>query len=186
MDNFYEHLYKYKKKPSDYFIQVLIFLATMGVAVTCYFFFAIFLPNIKLYPVFLGRIIGILTIVGAVYFGYKFFMRFDIEYEYTYMTGEIDFDKILSKSTRTRILTAKCETFEEFGEYNNEVREKLKNREFNKLFDFSSNTDAKRYYAVLNHKTFKKTVVIFEPTEEMVTDMKRFMKNVPSVPSWKK
>lgn len=186
MDNFYEHLYKYKKKPMDYVVQVLIFLATMAVAVTCYFFLAIYLPQVKLYGQWVGRFLGIFAIVGAVYFGYKMFMKFDIEYEYTYMIGEIDFDKIMSKSTRTRMLTAKCDTFEEFGEYNNDVREKLKNREFNKLFDFSSNTDAKRYYAILNHREFKKTVIIFEPTEEMITDMKRYMKNVPLEPSWKK
>ena len=178
MDNLFEHLYKYRKKPADYLVQAMIFIATMAVACAGYFLIGMLLPAYGIISVGFGRFLGILVIMGCVYVGYKVFMKFDIEYEYIYFAGEIDFDKILSKTNRSRLLTAKCDTFERFGEYTPEVRQSMKNETFDKLFDFTSNTGAKRYYAVLKHREYKKTVVIFEPTEDMVADMKRFMKNV--------
>lgn len=176
MDNFYEHLYKYHKKPIDVVVQILTFLSTVAISAAAYMVISVVLPKAGFYNTFLGRFLGILAIIGCVYVGYKLFMKFDIEYEYTYMTGVIDFDKILSKSERTRILTAECGTFERFGEYTPEIRKSLLNEEFNRLFDFSSNSGAKRYYAICTHKEHKKIIIIFEPTEEMLTDMKRFMK----------
>ena len=178
MDNLFEHLYKYRKKPIDYLVQALIFVSTLAAATAAFFIIAVLLPRYEVISHFFGTFLGIFGILGCVYVGYKLFMKFDIEYEYTYLAGEIDFDKILSKTTRTRLITAKCDTFERFGEYTPEVRESIKNETFNKLFDFTSNTDATRYYAILNHREFKKTIIIFEPTEEMVSDMKRYMKNV--------
>ncbi len=178
MDNLFEHLYKYRKKPIDYLVQALIFISTLVVATAAFFIVSVLLPGYGVISRFFGTFLGIFCILGCVYLGYKLFMMFDIEYEYTYLAGEIDFDKILSKTTRTRLITAKCDTFERFGEYTAEVRESIKNETFDKLFDFTSNSGAKRYYAVLKHREFNKTIIIFEPTEEMVSDMKRFMKNV--------
>ncbi|MDF2686813.1 MAG: hypothetical protein K0S55_1996, partial [Clostridia bacterium] len=91
MDVLIEQLYKRKKTVNDIVIQALIFFGTILLAMGFYFL-------VLLFNVPFGSFIGMMGIIGFVYFGYKLFMKFDIEYEYIYLNGEIDIDKIISKS----------------------------------------------------------------------------------------
>jgi hypothetical protein len=124
-----------------------------------------------------GSFVGMLGIIGLVYLGYKLFMKYDLEYEYIYLNGEIDIDKIIAKSDRKRIITVKCTDFEKFGIYDANDSQ-IKNIQVDKSFNFSSNTGAKQYYAVLKHREFKKTLIIFEPEERIIADMKNYMRNL--------
>ena len=177
MDNLIEYLYKKKNKIIDYVIQVLIVIASITIATFLFLLFTIILVNAKLINVFLGGMLGLLSVVFCVYYGYKFFLKFNIEYEYIYFAGEIDFDRIYSKTIRDRLVSVKCSKFEKFGEFNDDIKNQLKDEEFNKLFNFSSNTDKTQYYAVFKHPDFKKTIIIFEPPVEMLNDMKKYIRN---------
>ena len=85
MDVFYEQLFKRCKQPVDYMIQALIFLGCVALSGVAYM-----LLSFILFPNFLGRVLGIFAIIGIVYVGYKQFMRFNRESEYSYINGEID------------------------------------------------------------------------------------------------
>jgi hypothetical protein len=168
MDVLIEQLYKRKKTSLDIAVQALIFLSTIILAMGFYFI-ASLLP--------FGSFVGMLGIIGLVYLGYKLFMKYDLEYEYIYLNGEIDIDKIIAKSDRKRIITVKCTDFEKFGIYDANDSQ-IKNIQVDKSFNFSSNTGAKQYYAVLKHREFKKTLIIFEPEERIIADMKNYMRNL--------
>ncbi len=135
-DVFYEQLYSRKKTFKEYGIQALIFIVTIGLSMAVFMFCIASIRNF-------GLMIGTLCIGIIVYFGYKLFMRLDIEYEYIYLNGEIDVDKIICKSERSRLLTVKAANFEQFGEYNAATKEKVDSYPVNKRFDVRSNkTDA--------------------------------------------
>ncbi len=167
-DVFYEQLYARKKTVKEYAIQALIFIVTIGLSMVV---FMLCLAYIKGFGLMMGTIcIGIL-----VYFGYKLFMRLDVEYEYIYLNGEIDVDRIICRSERSRLLTVKAASFEQFGEYNEATKQKVDSYPADKRFDVRSNTSDKLYYAIFNHKEHRKTVLIFEPEERILEDMKKYI-----------
>lgn len=167
-DVFYEQLYARKKTWKEYGAQALIFIVTIGLSMAAFMFCVASIKNF-------GLIMGTLCIGILVYFGYKLFMRLDVEYEYIYLNGEIDVDKIICKSDRSRLLTVKAASFEQFGEYNESTKQKVDSYPADKRFDVRSNTTDKLYYAVFNHKEHKKTVLIFEPDERILEDMKNYI-----------
>jgi hypothetical protein len=167
-DVFYEQLYARKKTFKEYAIQALIFIVTIGLSMAVFMFCIRSIPNF-------GLMIGTLSIGILVYFGYKLFMRLDVEYEYIYLNGEMDVDKIICRSERSRLLTVKAESFEQFGEYNDAAREKVDSYPANKRFDVRSNKGNTLYYAIFNHKEHNKTLLIFEPDERILSDMKRYI-----------
>ena len=178
MDSLYEQLYVRKKDIKIRLYQFLIMAATFIVAGAAFFVFGIFIPAAGFIGASFGRMLGGLAIIGSVYLGYKQFIKLDVEFEYIYLSGEIDFDKIMAKSTRKRLLTVKCDKVERFGEYTDTSKEKFQSEHFDKRFDFRSNTDQKVYFMILKHKEHGKILVLFEPEERILKDMKRFMKNV--------
>ena len=165
-DAFYEQLYARKKTIREYGIQALIFIVTIVLSMISFTFC---ITNIKGF----GLIMGFLCICILVYFGYKLFMKLDVEYEYIYLNGEIDIDKIICRSERSRLITAKAVDFEQFGEYNEATKAKVDGMPVNKRIDVRSNKTDKLYYAVFNHREYKKTLLIFEPEERILEDMKR-------------
>ncbi len=164
-DVFYEQLYARKKTVKEYSIQALIFVITIGLAMASFMLCIAYIQNF-------GFVMGSLCIFIIVYFGYKTFMTLDIEYEYIYLNGEIDVDKIVCKSERSRLVTAKAVNFEQFGEYNEETKAKVDAYSVNKRIDVRSNKTEKLYYAVFNHKEYKKTLLIFEPDDRILEDLK--------------
>lgn len=62
--------------------------------------------------------LGGIACLVIIYLGAKVYMRYKyIEYEYTYMNGEIDIDKIMSQAFRKRIITVNYKHFREYGDY---------------------------------------------------------------------
>ena len=172
MDVFYEQLFKRCKQPVDYMIQALIFLGCVALSGVAYM-----LLSFILFPNFLGRVLGIFAIIGIVYVGYKQFMRFNREFEYSYIKGEFDVYFIYTKSERKRMITFKVRDFEAFGEYSSDIKERYKNQKFDKRFDFSSHSkisENKVCFAVLGHRTFGKVFMIFEPDDRILTDMQKY------------
>ena len=92
MDRVIEKLVKKKRNIKDIGMQILI--ATTGIII-CY------VANI--FMQYLGMI-SMSIIMLAIWFTYKGIMWFNIEYEYTYINGEMDVDKILGKNARRPFL----------------------------------------------------------------------------------
>ena len=88
MDRVVEKLVKKKRNAKDTGMQLLI--ATTGIII-CYV--------ANMFMQYLGMI-SMSIILLAIWFTYKGIMWFNIEYEYTYINGDMDIDKILGKNAR--------------------------------------------------------------------------------------
>ena len=58
-----------------------------------------------------------LIIVGVIYASYKLIMMLSVEFEYIFVNGDLDVDKIVAKASRKRVVSIKCSEVEKFGEY---------------------------------------------------------------------
>lgn len=125
---------------------------------------------------FITGIFGILSLVLLAAFvagDFFLFPSLDLEYEYLYVNGELDIDKIMSKQKRKRVFSGDVSNLEIMAPSNSHELDYCRNRQDIKKLDFSSGKkDQKTYTMVL--KTEKGLqMVIFEPNEVIVKDMKR-------------
>lgn len=169
-DIFYEQLFKRKKRFKDYALQVAIFVIALALSMgVCMGLTAWFKTGQ------LQMLVVTAAIAGIVYVAYKLSIRLDVEFEYIYLNGEMDVDKIISKSDRERMITFKANTFEHFGKYEEE-KQKADSIPVDRRFDFTSHTGENEvYYAVFNHKEYKKVLILFEPNEKILSDMVRYV-----------
>lgn len=166
-DVFYEQLYKKKKGVVGLIAQVGLFVVAMLLAVALFIVFLLYVP--------MGQMIGFLAVVGIAYGAYKLNMFFDIEYEYIYLNGEIDFDKIIAKTSRNRLITVKGKNVDLYGVYDDAAKAKFQNADIQKVFNFDSGNGNKLYYMTTKDKEFGKTLVIFEPEDRIREDFERYI-----------
>ena len=92
MNDYYtEQLVKQKTKMSSIMVKAALIAAT---AVSI--FIALMFPLAMILPV-------IMVVVDVV-----IFKRFDLEFEYLYVNGDLDIDKIMAKQKRKRVFDNKC------------------------------------------------------------------------------
>ena len=99
-----------------------------------------------------------------------------VEYEYIYLNGEIDFDKIIAKTTRTRLITVNAQNVDLYGVYDDKAKIKFQNSDVKKVFNFDSGNGNELYYMTTNNKEFGKTLIVFEPEDRIRED---FEKRIP-------
>lgn len=153
MDNFRECLVRKRNTSSDT-------LKRAGIGVLCALLAAaavLFIP-LYLFPFNLAAAIAIF------YGGYYFMSATNVEYEYILTNDEIDFDKIIAKRKRKRLVTAKISTFENFGTLK-EAPAISDDYTTVKADDCSGENE---YFCDFKHASFGNVRVIFTPDEEMV------------------
>ncbi len=154
MDVFKEQLLKIKKSPAEYLLIAVIFIVAV-LACTLLFLMS------GQYPFF------ILLIVAVFYGTAKLLSMFSIEYEYIVTNTVIDVDKIMSKSTRKRIISFEGKDIlrtEKVGETLpvTDAAEKY----------ICCNKDDKNAYWVLVSKNGKKILIMMAPNEKMIEAIK--------------
>lgn len=154
MSELYSEWIVKKKAPSwGFAVKVLLIILTVLIAV-----FAMVIPLLFIVAIALG------------YLTYRLSLNWNLEYEYTYVNGELDIDKIMAKSRRKRCAVLSMEQTEIVAP---EGAHQLDNYNSTpcKTMDFSSGVaENKKYimYATYNNEMVK---VIFEPNERMINDM---------------
>ena len=111
------------------------------------------------------------VILGIV--GYYFlFPMLDLEYEYLYVGGDIDIDKIMSKRKRKRVGSWSKDNLEILAPTgSDQLASYLKS---GKVKDYSSgNPDVKTWTAVYGTES-SADIVIMELTDEIVQDLRRY------------
>lgn len=104
--------------------------------------------------------------------------RLNVEYEYIFTNGDVDFDVIYGRTRRKRLLSADCRNFEIMAPVKEDYRRELESQNIAKRWDFSSSMRAERqYFAIFNDKTGKRTLVVFEPSDRMRDAMKTYLRN---------
>ncbi|MBQ3942745.1 MAG: hypothetical protein II669_00320, partial [Elusimicrobia bacterium] len=95
MDTFFEQIVPVKKTANQIFAVIGIWLLAVLISILAVFLLGLdILATITLFIIF-----------GAFYGAYKLSGRFNLEYEYILTNGTFDVDKIMSKSSRKRLLT---------------------------------------------------------------------------------
>lgn len=102
------------------------------------------------------------------------FPRFNVEWEYQYVNGEIDVDRILSKAKRKRIATYDIANAEILAPARSHQLDHYNSNPRLKVLDYTS-CDPERerlVYAMIVSKEGQLTKILFEPSEQMVKDLR--------------
>lgn len=152
---FVEQLIKQKALPQTRMIKIAIW----GAAV----FLFVNLTMLSLYLGQIGGILAVASLVGAWYLS----ALFNLEYEYIYLNGEIDFDKIMGQRKRKRIFTIRVSSFNDYGKYS----QGFDLSPFAVKYNFAENLCENDYYITFTNKESKNCVLFFSPNEKLVTEL---------------
>lgn len=120
----------------------------------------------------------------VVWFGFIFLILFGVafyalnlmgskEYEYIFVAGELDIDRILGAQNRKRKCKLSMDDMELIAPWNASELAGFKGKPGMKITDYSSQTDPAKTYGIVCHKEGETKLIIFEPNEKMIQEMKR-------------
>ena len=97
----------------------------------------------------------------------------DLEYEYLYVNGELDIDKIMSKQKRKRVGSYDMKKVELVAPRKSHELDSFRNRKDLKVHDYSSmEENAKTFGMVINGEKGME-LIYFDPNEAILKDMQR-------------
>lgn len=169
-DVFVEHMVR--QRPTGKLIAQKMLLAMAAVVVAV-------LPMIIsiLFPVDLMSLLP-MTLIGAGWGLLILFRRMNLEFEYIVTNGEMDVDKIMGRTTRKRLLTVDCRTFDILAPYKEEYRNEFTSQTIANRIDVSSHPQAPgRWFAVFHAKDGVRTLLIFEPNEKILDAFRIFIRS---------
>lgn len=167
MDIFVEQIVKKETSGKDWALRVLIGIGIGVLSAVSLFIFFFMLPI---------PMAGLLLVCGICFGGYHLMTGLDCEYEYIVTNGEIDFDKIVAKRKRSRLITAKVSTFEAFGEYTENTPAPGSGVTIVSAVGINEfGGDTKPYYADFRHASAGNVRVIFTPEEKVIDAIVPFL-----------
>ena len=99
--------------------------------------------------------------------------KFDVEYEYLYVNGELDIDAIYSKQKRKRVGTYDMAELEILAPEKSHALDSYMNNKSIKMKDFSSgNPQAKSYILIMNSDSERQSVKV-EIDDTIIQDIRR-------------
>lgn len=101
------------------------------------------------------------------------FPRFDLEYEYLYVNGDIDVDKIMSKQKRKHCASYSLENLEMMAPTGSHALDSCKNSAGIQVRDFTSLQPGTPSYTLVFNREGRKELVKLELDETVVQDMRR-------------
>ena len=156
-DLYIELLVKKKKTSTDTLLKVLMIGATV----------IFVLGGILFNPIIL-----LLAVVMGVVDYFKL-PSLDLEYEYLYVNGELDIDKIMSKQKRKRVGSYDMKKVEIVAPKNSHELDSFKNKKDLKLKDYTSlDPHAKCYILVFNKEKGQEMIKV-ELDESILNDLRR-------------
>ncbi|SDG94611.1 DUF6106 family protein [Marvinbryantia formatexigens] len=120
--------------------------------------------------------LGIFAFIAAVVLvivDFIFIPTFDVEFEYLYVNGELDIDKIMSKQKRKRVYSADVKNLEIMAPTKSHALDAYNRRQDLKTLDFSSRDEQNQSYTMIIKGEKGLERVLFEPNEVILKDMKR-------------
>lgn len=153
-DSYVEWLVAKKSKPTD------ILIKGVAIGLTA----VLFLIGLVAFPFFLAGIAGAVLC-------YLFLPYLSLEYEYLYVSKELQIDKIMSKTKRKKAAEYSLDKMEIFAREGSFQLDEFKNRQMTTKDYTSGEKDAVRYIMVINDGNECKRICL-EPNEEMVNAIK--------------
>ena len=117
--------------------------------------------------------LSIILIIAFAVADYFVLPTLELEYEYLYVNGEIDIDKIMSKQKRKRVFSGDVASLELLAPSQSHELDHYRTRTDIKKNDFSSGKKDAKTYTMILKKDQGMEMVTFEPGEVMLKDMKR-------------
>lgn len=118
----------------------------------------------------LGFLVCFILAVAVGCLTYWLSLRWKLEYEYTYVKGELDIDKIMAKSRRKHCVVLDMEHTEIIAPEGAPQLEDYKNTPC-KSMDFSSGIEENKKYIMYTSYQNEMVRIVFEPSEKMLEDM---------------
>ncbi len=100
------------------------------------------------------------------------FPRFNIEYEYIYCDGQLDFDRITGNAKRKNMLRIDSDSIEMIAPVNSHALDNYKNVKVI-VKDFSSKRPDANVFAIISHNQKDVLKILFEPNEKMIACIKQ-------------
>ncbi|MFZ2539274.1 MAG: DUF6106 family protein [Oscillospiraceae bacterium] len=155
-DTFLEQIVKKRDSLKETIIKFLIMLAGALIFIIS----LAFLGNQFVGP--FSLLIG----AGGIYFAWYFASGLNLEFEYIYTNGEIDFDKISAKRKRKRIITVRISSFDDFAKFD---IQKYKNQKYDVTINASASLDdPQTHYATFRNRDGKNCIIMFTPNEKLL------------------
>ena len=156
-DLYIELLVKKKKTSTDTLLKVLMIGATV----------IFVLGGILFNPIIL-----LLAVVMGVVDYFKL-PSLDLEYEYLYVNGELDIDKIMSKQKRKRVGSYDMKKVEIVAPKNPHELDSFRNRKDIKVHDYSSLEENAKTFGMAINGDKGMELIYFDPNEAIIKDMQR-------------
>lgn len=112
--------------------------------------------------------IGFIASVVIVLIGVFVTPSFNVDFEYVYVDGQIDFDRITSGERRKTMLRVDLDNIEVMAPMSSHRMDQFKNRQGLTKHDFTSGQSPENVYGLALSEGDKKVLVLFEPSEEML------------------
>lgn len=151
-DYYTEQLVKQKTKMSSIVAKAAL-IAVTAVSV----FVALMFPLAMILPV-------IMVVVDVL-----MFRRFDLEFEYLYVNGDLDIDKIMAKQKRKRVFETNVRNLEVIAPTGSI---ELQQYQRTKTYDFSSGREGAKTYEMVTTSQGQTVKIIFEPNQTILEGMK--------------
>lgn len=149
MSDFYtEQLVKKQTTMKDVFLKALL----VAVAIASVF-------TVFIFPV--GILIPVVVIAAVVFL----VRRLNVEYEYLYVNGDLDIDKIMNKSKRKRVFSGSISNMELLAP---EDSPELRQYQGEKVLDFSSGIQDARRYVFVTVDNGQVSKIVFEPNDTII------------------
>lgn len=98
-----------------------------------------------------------------------FFRNMDLEYEYLFVNGELDVDKITARSKRKTVFSTNLEELELLAPTGSS---ELRLVQAEKTYNFSSMAEGRKTYELIVSQKGQKIKVIFEPNDTILNGFK--------------
>lgn len=117
--------------------------------------------------------LALIVFVGLIVLCYFKLPSFDLEFEYLYVNGELDVDKIMSKTKRKRVARIDMDKVELIAPLKSHELDYYRNNNQIKVQDYSSGEEDHNIYAMILNGEKGMQMIYFEPNDVILNDMKR-------------
>lgn len=113
---------------------------------------------------------GIFTILGIAAIAATYFLMpsFNVDYEYIFVDGQIDFDRISGGEKRKHLLRIDLDNAEIMAPEKSHRLDSIRNQQGLNVKDFTSNTEEAQVYGIFISHNGEKMLIRFEPSEKMI------------------
>ena len=121
-------------------------------------------------------VITIVVSAGIAVYIWFFHDKLLTEYEYTFTNGSLDFAEVYNNKKRKSLGSLNVRNVEAFGKVDSESFRRYISMPGIKKMNWFLNREAELYYFYFTKESDRK-IIIFEPSEEMVSYIRQYMPN---------